>query len=299
MTEHTSSVTPLLSWRVPTAGDPRLLRLGLAQVGLASIVAGLMLVVAAPRPWLGPALLGLVPLAVYMAYRRWHAYQRSMDGDDNVRIDEAGIHWLDGGGQQQTFSRVDIVDFAIGRDSDTLRPVPALSLHLRGGFESQPIELHPPAVPDAVRHVLSQRWGLPEVDQSAEGDENGYDAAIAVYSECHEEFQEWHWEGSRAELERCFVQFAAAAKELPLPPPGARPLARILQLTLRDPTRLRISHAARARFEPHQIAAPAATLEAIAEQASAVLRGEEAERRFDVELTSQGKWTFHLHVAAE
>ena len=48
---------------MPTAGDPHALRLGLAQIGLASIVAALLLFVAMPREWLGLALLGLIPLA--------------------------------------------------------------------------------------------------------------------------------------------------------------------------------------------------------------------------------------------
>src|SRR5438132_1251683 len=126
---------PSLSWRVPTSGDPRLLRLALAQVGLASIVAALVLLVAAPRTWLVPALVGLIPLAVFMAYRRWNAYQRSLAGSDNVWIDAAGVHWLDAGGNQRTFSRTEVVRFSIGRDEDTLRPVPALTLDLAGGFQ--------------------------------------------------------------------------------------------------------------------------------------------------------------------
>src|SRR6267142_5330712 len=96
---------PSLSWRVPTTGDPRLLRLALAQVGLASIVAALVLLVAAPREWLGPALFGLIPLAVFMAYRRWHVYRQALAGSDNVRIDGAGIHWLNAAGHEQSFQR--------------------------------------------------------------------------------------------------------------------------------------------------------------------------------------------------
>src|SRR5689334_18122051 len=115
-----------LSWRVPASGDPRLLRLALAQVGLATIVAALVLLVAAPRQWLVPGLVGLIPLAVFMAFRRWSIYQRSMAGNDNVWIDAAGVHWLDEGGNQRSFARSDVVGFAIGRDEDTLRPVPAL-----------------------------------------------------------------------------------------------------------------------------------------------------------------------------
>ena len=58
---------PLLSWRVPTVGDPRMLRVALAQVGLASVVAALVLLMAVPREWLAPGLLGLIPLAIAFA----------------------------------------------------------------------------------------------------------------------------------------------------------------------------------------------------------------------------------------
>src|SRR5437773_6368521 len=94
---------PLLSWRVPTTGDPRLLRVALAQVGLASVVAALVLLVAMPREWLVPGLLGLIPLAVFMALWRWSAYRRSLAGEDNVWIDDDGVHWIGAAGEQNSF----------------------------------------------------------------------------------------------------------------------------------------------------------------------------------------------------
>src|SRR5437762_4320755 len=164
-----------LAWRVPTSGDPRLLRLSLAQVGLASIVAALVLLVAAPRQWLGPSLLGLIPLAVFMAYRRWHAYRRSLAGNDNVRIDEFGVHWLNSLGQEHSFQRAAIDGFHIGRDDDTLRPVAALTLHLAGGFESQPIELHPPATPERIRELLAGGWNIAEYPGTSHAESSEYD----------------------------------------------------------------------------------------------------------------------------
>src|SRR5256885_1003659 len=124
---------PSLSWRIPTSGDPRLLRLAIAQVGLASVVAALLLFIAVPREWLVPGLLGLIPLAIFMAYVRWSAYRQSLVGDDNVRLDDAGVHWLDAAGQPNSFPRADVLSFHIGRHVDTLRAVPSLTLHLVGG----------------------------------------------------------------------------------------------------------------------------------------------------------------------
>src|SRR5262245_27801140 len=179
-----------LAWRIPTTGHPRPLKLALAQVGLATIVAAALLVVAAPREWLGPALAGLVPLAVLVAYWRWRRFQRSLIGPENVWIDESGLHWIDATDEEQLFSRADLVGFRIGQEADTLRAIPALTLHLADGFESQPIELYPPATPIAVCEILAGNWKLPEQTADSSGSEISYDFAVSVYSECHDDTHE-------------------------------------------------------------------------------------------------------------
>ncbi|HMC12169.1 MAG TPA: hypothetical protein VKH44_12800 [Pirellulaceae bacterium] len=290
---------PSLSWRVPTTGDPRLLRIAVAQVGLASIVAALVLVVAMPGDWLVPGLLGLIPLAVFMAYFRWVAYRRTLVGSDNVRIDEAGVHWLDTTGQEHSFLRKEVIGFHIGRNADTLRRVPSLTLQLSGGLESQPIELHAPATEDVVRRLLVETWNIIEDDYAATANEAGdYDVAVSVYGECHDEFQEWHWEGTKDELCRLFAQFAVAADELPLPPPGVKPLTRTILLSRRQPTRLRLAHAPIAHFDADMIAAPAAVLRDIASRAPMTLAGTDqaGDTRLDVSVGPCDTWTFHLHV---
>ena len=286
-----------LSWRIPTRGDPRWLRFGLAQVGLATVVAALVLFAAAPRAWLGWALAGLIPLAVFMAYRRWLAYQRSLAGPDNVRIDTAGLHWLDARGQEQSIGRQSVLAFRVGREEDTLRPVPALTLHLAGGFESQPLELHPPATPDAVRDLLGRQWRLAERPAPAGGSLD-YDRAIDVYSECHDDFQEWHWEGTREQLTEFFAAVRSAAEQLPPPPLGAKPAQRIILARRREPLRLRVAHATMPHFDFDLLSAPAATLTSIAAAAEQRLAGAgtPSDHKFDVPLGPNDIWTFHLHV---
>jgi hypothetical protein len=289
-----------LSWRVPTSGDPRLLRLALAQVGLATIVAALVLLVAAPRHWLAPALVGLIPLAVIMAFRRWRAYQRALMGQDNVWIDAAGVHWLDRDGQERAFSRSDVLGFAIARDEDTLRPVQSLTLDLAGGFESQPIELHPPATAEAVREVLREKWNVVERERGSRKSAADYDLAFYVYSECHEDFQEWHWEGTREELSRFFQAVAAAAEELPEAPPGAKPAERIILASRREPTRLHIARAPSVQLTSDEIAAPADVLKRIAALAARALSdGEAPQAKFEVVVAERNRWTFHLHLLDE
>jgi hypothetical protein len=283
-----------LAWRIPTAGDPRMLRLALAQIGLASVVAGLVLAATMPTEWLAPALAGLVPLAIFMAYRRWKRYQDSMAGEDNLWLDETGLFWLDRAGQEQSFRREEVTGFHIAANRETMRPVPALTFYLKGGFESQPIELHPPATSEAVRTVLSNTWRIAEAEPKGE---SNYDVRAEVFSECHPEFQEWHWEGTRAELLQFFKLVGLAANELPLPPHGAKPLQRVILANRRHPTRVAIAHARLAHFEEDLIAAPADVLSQIAASASGVLeKADDIDPKFDVEVGPRNRWTFHLHI---
>ena len=288
--------TQVLSWRIPTTGDPRLLKLALAQVGLATIVAALVLLVAAPREWLAAALVGLVPLAIFVAYRRWQRFQRSLVGPANVWIDASGVRWLDAAGNEQVFTRDSVTGFRVAIEEDTLRAVPALTLYLAGGFESQPLELYPPATPEAVVGLLGNTWRIVECPATPA---NYYDSAVDVYSECHDELREWHFEGTRAALVEFFELVRAAASELPAPPPpGAKPAQRVILCRRREPTRLRLAHAPAAHIEHDLIAAPATILQELAARATETLADAKTltDAKFDLCLGPHDAWTFHLHV---
>ena len=285
-----------LAWRIPTTGDPRLLKLALAQVGLATVVAALILLVAAPRGWLVPALIGLVPLAIFVSYRRWHRFQRSLVGPANVWLDEAGLHWLDIANDEQAFLRSGVTGFRVGIDEDTLRSVPALTLHLAGGFESQPLELYPPATPSAVREWLASAWRLPEVPDSK--NDRGYDCAVDIYSECHEEDRAWHLEGTPAALVEFAAVIKAAAEELPAPPIGAKPAERTVLCRRREPTRLRLAHALAGHVGHDRIAVPDDVLHELAASIAAAIHAASPPADFPLELRLPQRqvWTFHVHV---
>jgi hypothetical protein len=286
-----------LSWHVPHQADPALLRVRLAQVGLASLVAALILLVAARPPWREIGLVGLVPLALLMACRHWHRHQQQWAGPPNLRLDARGLHWLDASGTPHLIPRHQVQAFRIGRDAQTLRSVPALTLHLTGGFESQPIELYPPATPEAVRDLLVRAWGLVEhPDEEPSG--RPYDLAVDVYSECHPEQAQWHFEGTAGALAALFAEFDAVARELPLPPPGARPLTRVILARRRCPTRLVLGHAPLADLSDEQIFAPGDVLRCIAQQAQELLDDAESpcDRQCDIRVAPHEVWTFHLHV---
>lgn len=289
-----------LSWHVPHQADPAVLRVRLAQVGLASLVAALILLVAAPPGWQAAGLAGLIPLAGLMALWHWRRHQRQFAGTPNLRLDEAGLHWLDAAGRPHTLARQQIEGFHIAQEAHTLRPVPALTLHLTGGFESQPIELHPPATPQAVRAFLAAHWGLPERPAET-GRQPVYDLVCEVYSECHPESLQWHWEGTADALRAFFAEFAAAARELPLPPEGARPRTRVLLARRRMPSRLRIGPAAVPSLSEDAILAPGQVLCAITEAAQRLLTDapSNCDRAWEVPLGPHHVWTFHLHVRPE
>ncbi|MDX1948828.1 MAG: hypothetical protein SFU86_25800 [Pirellulaceae bacterium] len=287
-----------LAWRIPTGPPGPSLRLGIAQIALATVVAALVLVVAAPRAWLGPALIGLAPLAVFVAYRKWLAHQQGVAGPDNVWIDETGVHWLDDASGEQLFARAQVLGFRIGPDPDTLREVPALTLHLAGGFRSQPIELHPPAKPDQVRLVLAGEWGLHESSVPDDPGKLQYDVAVDVYSECHDDYQEWHIEGSAAALRELFAAIAQAARDLPLAPTGARPARRVVLCRRRHPLELRVARLPAPFCGDDRLGGPAEWLADLcrsAEEALAPLKtGDDG--KFNLVVGPHDTWTWHLHI---
>ncbi|HEY2412183.1 MAG TPA: hypothetical protein VGI40_08075 [Pirellulaceae bacterium] len=287
----------MLSWRIPTAGDPNVLRLGLAQVALASIVAALIIFAALPRDWLAPALLGLIPLAVFMAYRRWRAFHQSLVGPANVRLDDHGLFWLDASGVEQSFPRSAVTKFHISRDPDTLRPVPALTLHLHGGFESQPIELYPPATSAAVRRLLTEDWHIAE-QPSTGADSLSYDTALAIYSECHDDYQEWHFEGPRAELLHLFDTIQSVSREFAPPPAGAKPLNRIIRCTRREPHSLKIAVSTSPHLDEDIIALPPELLSDLSTRGSAAINDNPAatDTKIDLHVSPSSTWTFHFHA---
>jgi hypothetical protein len=255
--------------------------------------------VAAPREWLGPALVGIVPVAVFAAYRKWLARQQAAAGPPNVWIDGAGLHWLDAAGQAQMFARQDVHSFRIGCDDDTTHPVPALTLSLAGGFESQPIELHPPATPNEVRRLLVDEWNLPELPaEKPRADGLVYDLALDVYSECHDDFQEWHLEGSRRALGELFAAIGEAGRTLPEAPPGAKPARRVFHCRRREASQLRVGKVAAPDCGDDRIGGPAEWLERLSRYGAEVLENlpPGGDDKFDLALHERSTWTFHLHV---
>jgi hypothetical protein len=293
-------VSSALRWRIPPAGDPRVLRVKLAQIGLASVVCALVLLVAAPREAVAWGLLALAPVAVQMAYRQWHRYQQSLAGPANTWLDAEGLHWLDAAGNEQRLPRAEITGFEIAHSDETLRPVPALTLLLTDSRTSQPLELHPPADADVVRQWLADEWQLAEKPGGPAGQAD-YDLAVDVYCECHDEFQEWHLEGTAAALIELFDLIGDVAS-LPLAAPGVLPTRRLVLARRRDASRVAIERDRQPRIDRDTIGGPADLLAALAAQGRTTIAEvpndalSKADRKFDLVLGRTNVWTFHLHL---
>ncbi len=280
-----------------------MLRLKLAQTALATVVSLFVLLVAAPREVLGLGLAGLIPVAIGMAFWQWRRYRRMLAGPDNTWLDAAGLHWLDAAKREQTLPRDEITAYRVGVEEDTLRRVPALTLYLSGGRESQPLELHEPATPETVRRWLAETWQLAERPAGGPASAAAYDRAIDVYSECHDEFQEWHLEGTApalAEFFDCLVEVA----ELPLAPVGVKPARLVILARRREPSRVAIEHARFTRLGHDTICGTTDVLNDLASHGRTALTADlppgaaTADLKRDLVLGKGNVWTFHLHVRA-
>jgi hypothetical protein len=295
------NVQTSLRWRIPPEGDPRILRLKLVQIALATVVCLFALLVAAPREALGLGLAGLIPVAIGMAYWQWRSYRRSLEGPDNTWLDAAGLHWHDAAEREQTLPRHDITAYRVGVEEDTLRPVPALTLYLSGGRESQPLELHEPATPEAVRRWLTEAWQLDERAAGGAASAAAYDRAIDIYSECHDEFQEWHLEGTAPALAE-FFDYLAEVAELPLAPVGVKPARLVILARRRDQSRVAIEHARFTRLGHDTICGTTNVLNDLAAHGRTALSVDlplgavAADLKRDLVLGKGNVWTFHLHV---
>jgi len=276
------------------------LRLKLAQTALATVVCALILLVTAPPQVLGFGLVTLIPVTIGVALWQWRRYRQSLAGPANTWLDDAGLHWLDAVGHEQKLPRTDVTGFRIGIEEDTLRPVPALTLYMRGGHESQPLELHEPATPQDVRRCLRDEWQIDERPAAGPSSDTAYDLAIDVYSECHDEFQEWHLEGTAAALAEFFDAVAEVAA-LPLAPLGVKPARQVILARRRETSRVAIEHDRHTHFRRDTICGTSEVLNELATHGRTALTQNltalgNADLRRDLVLGKGNVWTFHLHV---
>lgn len=155
-------VSARLAWRIPAERSPyrrNALLLGAALIAVVCVSAGYAFAMG-QMGW--PELvIGLGVLLGFACYWVWR-WRRELRVEDNVWLDDDGLGWLDGSSTGR-LPRREVDGFRVGLDPDTVRAIPALTLILVGGFESQPVELHLPAAPTTVRDFLAQRWQVAEM----------------------------------------------------------------------------------------------------------------------------------------
>ena len=154
-----------LSWRIPAdngGSNPRA-RLLVSILLLAVIYIGILWIFSAKAVGL-PGLAAVIPLIAFMLFLAWRASLKVQLEGNNIRLSQSGLSWNDGNGASGQLPMEKIKGFRIGLDPDTIRAIPALTLILVSGFESQPVELHAPATPRTIREFLSSRLGIVEND---------------------------------------------------------------------------------------------------------------------------------------
>lgn len=213
----------LLSWRIPLAGEPQLYRIGKLQIVAATLFFGVFVVSVAPKLFL-PSLAAVIPILAYLLWRNWRRKGPGRQLPDNVRIDLRGVAWLDEAGHEHLFGREQIHGFYLGRDKETLRDVPALTLLLAGDFASQPVEIHSPADEEQVRESLAKRLGLRELPPG----EVARLATAKIVSDVQLTADAangiWELRGTRTNLLAACDRLAAEAERLRSIPTGARPV---------------------------------------------------------------------------
>jgi len=169
-----------LSWQVPTEEGSKL-RAKTLQFAFAGLICLGVLLLFGSRSFRIAALVGAIPFALFVVWRSRRKPRRSTCAGDNVRLDDEGLHWRDAGGTERRIARDQIEGFRIGLDPDTFRALPALTLLLAGGFESQPVELHAPVGPTHVRRFLVDQL---HVDESVQDERYAAQLHDALEAAC-------------------------------------------------------------------------------------------------------------------
>ncbi|MEQ8791371.1 MAG: hypothetical protein RIC55_34230 [Pirellulaceae bacterium] len=152
-----------LAWRVPSHVSSLRLSARSLRVLLSGVLAlALGIALSTGSSWWPALAVGTVSISALSIY--WYSRSRraAASQEDNVWLDQHGLHWSDGVAEG-ALPRQQIEGFRLGLDPDTVRAIPALTLILVGGFESQPVELHAPATPTDVRAFLMDQWRLEEI----------------------------------------------------------------------------------------------------------------------------------------
>lgn len=136
----------------------------------------------------------------------------------NVWLDGEGLHWLGGNGEEQLLPRDAVVGFWIGDSTSTHRSVASLVLILRNDFISQPLEIHDPVTPAAVRAWLLSAWQITEVSTLPARRRWNF----PIEPEFDEEWLLWRFRGSRGELVRMLDTWLDISSTS-LPARGAQP----------------------------------------------------------------------------
>lgn len=271
---ESAASSDVLSWRIPVGRGSTSLRFALIQIAFATVIVGFLVLFLAPAHVQAGLLSASIALALilagYQVLRRW----RELRGPANVWLDDAGLHWRDAALREQLLPRSLVRRFFVGHDEETRRERPSLSFLLKGGFVSQPVELHEPANEPVVRAWLQGRWSLEEAAALPD------DAEVRLRVASQLDFYHQHWllEGSREGLLELAGLWTEAAK-FPLPPVGARPKQIIMELGGQS---VALAVAAHTWIDTNFFAATPELLDQLASELRAKLRDDQSPVEFEI-----------------
>lgn len=174
MTAPVSQVETL-SWRIPQEGGWPLERWlgqgpgrGLFWLSLAAPIVVFLALAPQTRTW------GVVFLAVYVLILFGLAARRlvAMGQESDVALSFKGVTWRTPWDEFVTIPTEKIQGFRIESSTLDNPQAAALTILLEDGFESWPLEIHPPATPQTVRQFLQQL----NVPEQPPHDDDSFDA---------------------------------------------------------------------------------------------------------------------------
>lgn len=229
MSSESEPTSDRLAWRIPEASgiSPRF---ALAQVGFVTVVVCVFLLFLSPTETLAGRLGAVLFLGGLLA--SWQILRMSQEtqGQANLWLDDAGLHWLDREGNSRQIDREAVQAYYIGRDEETSRGVDSLVLILRDEFVSQPVELHPPADPSSVAKWLQTNWAIASRSQLPA--ELRRDVSLTSTYDTNN--LRWTFAGELQELAKLVEAWTEAAKLISLPPLGVRPKQMVIDFSESD-----------------------------------------------------------------
>ena len=217
MENNSLNAASTLAWQIPS-GVKLSLRFRLVRIMCVTVVFALIVSTMTAEELRWQMLGGVGVLGLLLA--SWNIFRAACEepAAPNVWLNHNGLHWVNHAGEERMLGRALIRAYWIGTEPETRSTVPTLTFLLDDDFLSQPIELHPPAMPAQVQTWLRTAWQI-EPRSDLPSDERAKLELAVQYDQTR---QFWQFIGQQSELEKLLAIWSDLAIRFALPPVGAR-----------------------------------------------------------------------------